>query len=122
MCENLRGDDLKKVFKDCIKYALKMSKNEDIEIVFRFSSYDKYKFNPVKINYFCGFTFKDVHFFSWDRHISRPVAIDIIVHNIGYDCFHLIDTSVCHGNIQCQGHGDFWGTDVFTFTFYRDKE
>ena len=59
---DLKGDVLKDNFKFNILYALKMAKQPDVSIIFRFII-DEYKVSTVEINVFAGgFTFKNVYF------------------------------------------------------------
>lgn len=113
--KNLRGDELKKSIKLNILYALD-HKKQPAEIVFKFICSPKDRFRE-KITIFGGVYFRDISFGQF-----TPYVMDIILNNMNYDCFALIDTEEKHGQPECHGHGEYWGTDKFIFTYYRLPE
>lgn len=116
---NLIGEDLKKSFRDCFDYVFEHLKGAGCTIRFRFIAkcFDK----PVEefVDYFCGFSYKDVNFSPFV--VDKDIAIKIIVNNFYYDHFKLIDSFCSHGNVECHGHGDYWAIDHFIFTYFREE-
>lgn len=117
--KNLVDADLKQAFKDCLLFAIHDGSNPDKRIKFKFKDFKGSDFDDFCLDYFAGyFKFNDVSFFG----IDIDIQIEIILHNMGYNHFALVCVNVLHGSDQCHGHGDFWGTDHYTFLFYRFKD
>ena len=113
---NLVGNELKRSIKENLIYALDNRKAAATEIVFKFICSPAYKPKEI-ITIFGGIAFRDVDFGS-----ITPAVIDIIVNNFHYDHFALIEKEFKPGKVECHGHGDFWATDKFIFTYYRLPE
>lgn len=122
--KNLIDEELVKSFRDNIMFALKEHKNLSLEIIFKFSEEDSdYKFNDEIIERWGGFySYKGVRFGFIDEIISQDKIIDIILKNMQYNHFAYIDKVVQIGDVECQGHGEYWGTDKFIFIYKRFKE
>ena len=117
---DLEREELKNSFKENILYALEKAKNAAVEITFKFSGTHqgrKFRFKEC-IKYFAGaFTYKDVYFD--ERTADKDTIINIIVANFCYNCFSFIDCIENLGKVECQGFGDYWGEDKFTFIYKR---
>lgn len=116
--KNLVGDELKQCFKDCLLLALKDTTNPDKRITFKFKDFKNTDFTDFKLSYFCSFDIKGVSL----NGIDLDTQLKIIINNMYYNHFALIDVSCIKGKRTCHGHGDFWGTDYYTFIFYRFEE
>lgn len=119
--KNLEGQDLKNNIKDNILYSLNNAKNPDIKITFIFNGiYENGKSFEYKehISYFAGFFhFKGV---SLNTDIlSKQLIINLIIDNFRYDYYKFIACVKKIGKSQCHGHGEYWGTDTFTFVYTR---
>lgn len=117
--KNLFDEELKKCFSDCLNFVLKNMQNPHANIKFIFNTYDDIKFQPVLVKIiFNDFYFKNVCLSS----VSKRFQISIIVDNIHFDHFALVDKKFTIGKSECHGHGEFYGTDSFTFKFMRFKD
>lgn len=118
--KNLKGDELKESFKQQLLSALSKIKNPFATINFKFSAEgSNYRFKDEKITYSCGdLTFNEVKL----GNMKNQYVIDIILDNMRYDCFAFIRSDYHHGNVECQGFGDYYGIDKIDIIYHRFKE